>query len=42
MLALELPYPPSINHDFCNFRGRTVISAAGWAFRTAVGGRYWH
>lgn len=36
MLTLELPYPPSINHYFRNFRGRTVISAAGRAFRTAV------
>lgn len=36
MLTLELPYPPSINHYFRNFRGRTVISTAGRAFREEV------
>jgi len=36
MLTLELPYPPSINHYFRNFRGRTVISAAGRTFRKEI------
>ena len=36
MLKLELPYPPSINHYFRYFRGRTVISPAGRAFRRRV------
>lgn len=36
MLRLELPYPPSINHYFRHFRGRTVISPAGRSFRRRV------
>jgi crossover junction endodeoxyribonuclease RusA len=36
MLMLELPYPPSLNHYFRSFRGRTVISHTGRAFRRAV------
>lgn len=36
MLTLELPYPPSLNHYFRCFRGRTVISASGRTFRRTV------
>lgn len=36
MLTFELPYPPSVNHYFRVFRGRTVISRQGRAFRQAV------
>lgn len=33
---LTLPYPPSINHYWRNYRGRTVISQEGRAFRASV------
>ena len=33
---LTLPYPPSINHYWRNFRGRTVISREGRAYREDV------
>jgi len=36
MLTLELPYPPSVNHYFRNWRGRTLISREGRAFRKRV------
>ncbi len=36
MLELELPYPPSINHYWRHFRGRTVISREGRTFRENV------
>ena len=36
MLKLELPYPPSVNHYWRHYRGRTVISDAGMQFRHAV------
>ena len=36
MLTLELPYPPSINHYFQNFRGKISINRAGRAFRRKV------
>jgi len=36
MFTFNLPYPPSINHYFRVFRGRTVISAKGRAFRHRV------
>jgi len=36
MLALELPFPPSVNHYWRCFRGRFVISQAGVAFRAKV------
>jgi crossover junction endodeoxyribonuclease RusA len=36
MLQFELPYPPSINHYWRHFRGRTVISRGGRAFRDNV------
>lgn len=36
MLEIELPFPPSVNHYWRNFRGRTVISKRGVEFREAV------
>ncbi len=36
MFTVELPYPPSVNHYFRVFRGRTVISRQGRAFRQTV------
>lgn len=37
MITLELPYPPSVNHYWRHYRGRTLISRNGRAFRKAVG-----
>ena len=34
--TLELPLPPSVNTYWRNFRGRTVLSAGGRAFKAAV------
>lgn len=36
MITLELPYPPSVNHYWRHFCGRTLISRGGRAFRDAV------
>jgi len=36
VIRIELPWPPSINHYWRNFRGRTVISADGRAYRQTV------
>ena len=36
MLELTLPWPPSINHYWRNFRGRTVISSEGRQYRLDV------
>lgn len=36
MVSYELPYPPSVNHYYRHWRGRTVVSAEGRAYRTAV------
>ena len=36
MIELELPYPPSVNHYWRHYRGRTLISRGGRAFRDAV------
>ena len=33
VLVLYLPYPPSFNHYWRNWRGHTVISAQGRAYR---------
>lgn len=35
-MVITLPYPPSVNHYWRHFRGRTVISREGRAFRTNV------
>ena len=34
--SFELPFPPSMNTMWRNFRGRTVLSKAGRAFREEV------
>lgn len=36
MLTLELPYPPSVNHYWRNFKGRVLISREGRDYREAV------
>jgi crossover junction endodeoxyribonuclease RusA len=36
LLTLELPLPPSMNTYWRNFRGRTVLSAGGREYKTAV------
>lgn len=36
MLALELPYPPSVNHYWRRVGHRTLISRGGRVFRHAV------
>lgn len=36
MLFVELPYPPSVNHYWRQWRGKTLISRAGRAFRDRV------
>jgi len=37
VITLELPYPPSVNHYWRHYRGRTLISRGGRTFRKAVG-----
>lgn len=36
MTIIKLPYPPSMNTYWRNFRGHTVLSKAGREFKTAV------
>lgn len=36
MTTFTLPFPPSVNHYWRHFRGRTVISREGQAFRANV------
>jgi crossover junction endodeoxyribonuclease RusA len=36
MTTIKLPYPPSVNTYWRNFRGHTVLSKAGRDFKTAV------
>jgi len=35
-MRLALPYPPSVNHYWRHWRGRTLISRAGREYRAAV------
>lgn len=35
-MIIKLPYPPSVNTYWRNFRGNTVLSKAGREFKTAV------
>ena len=35
-MIIKLPYPPSVNSYWRNFRGHTVLSKAGREFKTAV------
>jgi crossover junction endodeoxyribonuclease RusA len=36
MTIIKLPYPPSMNTYWRNFRGNTVLSKSGRLFKTAV------
>ena len=36
MLALNLPYPPSVNRYWRQYNGRMIISAAGREYKRAV------
>ena len=36
MTIIKLPYPPSVNTYWRNFRGNTVLSKSGREFKTAV------
>ena len=36
MTIIKLPYPPSMNTYWRNFRGNTVLSKAGREYKTAV------
>lgn len=36
MTIIKLPYPPSVNTYWRNFRGNTVLSAAGREYKKAV------
>src|SRR5947208_16261446 len=36
-LALVLPLPPSINHQYATVQGRRVLSSAGRRFKALVG-----
>lgn len=36
MISLELPYPPTVNTYYRQFRGKTLISEKGRAYRLAV------
>jgi crossover junction endodeoxyribonuclease RusA len=35
-MELTMPFPPSVNHYWRNFRGRTIISKAGRDYRAEV------
>lgn len=35
-IKLILPYPPSVNHLYANFRGRRIISAKGRKFKADI------
>ena len=37
MIALALPFPPSVNHYWRNVNGRVLISKQGRAYRKEVG-----
>jgi len=36
MITLDLPFPPSVNHYYRHWQGRTLISREGRAFRKRV------
>ena len=36
-IAIELPYPPTVNHYWRRHQGRTLISAEGRRYRKVVG-----
>ena len=35
-LRIELPYPPSVNHYWRNFNGRSIISAEGRKYKATT------
>jgi len=40
-VALTLPVPPSVNHQYATVNGRRVISSAGRAYKAQVGQLVW-
>jgi len=40
-VALVLPVPPSVNHQYATVRGRRLLSAAGRAYKAHVGQLVW-
>lgn len=42
MIKLNLPWPPSVNGYWRNFRGRQIISAKGRSYRQDVAGIWQH
>ena len=40
-VALTLPVPPSVNHQYATVNGRRLISAAGRAYKAQVGQLVW-
>ncbi|TKB71904.1 MAG: RusA family crossover junction endodeoxyribonuclease [Nitrospira sp.] len=40
-VALTLPVPPSINHQYATVNGRRLISSAGRAYKAQVGQLVW-
>ena len=36
MIEIKLPWPPSVNHYWRNYRGRTVVSQDGRLYRQTV------
>jgi crossover junction endodeoxyribonuclease RusA len=40
-IALTLPVPPSVNHQYATMNGRRLISSAGRAYKAQVGQLVW-
>lgn len=40
-LTLTLPLPPSVNHQYATVGGRRLLSSAGRAYKSQVGGMVW-
>jgi len=40
-IALTLPVPPSVNHQYATVNGRRLLSAAGRAYKAQVGQLVW-
>ncbi|HKP00750.1 MAG TPA: hypothetical protein VJU02_03865, partial [Nitrospiraceae bacterium] len=41
VVALTLPVPPSVNHQYATVNGRRLISSAGRAYKAQVGQLVW-
>ena len=41
VIALTLPVPPSVNHQYATVNGRRLISSAGRAYKAQVGQLVW-